>query len=131
MPAHAVTPGVMMLAALDDAPARRLDRGSTTSSASPPTPSPTRHAVPPSMREARALDCWITGQQLDFGLRGLAVPLKDRKGACHGAMGMIVQTQSYSDEQMQVHLLPLLREAAQAAAAAAVTSAASLPYSAL
>ena len=112
MPAHAVTPGVVMLAALSD---RQLDDWI----AHHDFVGFTAHTVTDSalfrqhVLEARALDCWTTGQQIDFGLRGLAVPLKDRKGACHGAMGMTVQTQSYSDEQMQVHLLPLLREAAQ------------------
>ena len=35
---------------------------------------------------ARALDCWTTEQQLDLGLRGLAVAVKDRKGECVGAV---------------------------------------------
>ena len=35
---------------------------------------------------ARALDYWTTEQQLDLGLRGLAVAVKDRKGECVGAV---------------------------------------------
>ena len=51
----------------------------------------------PSFREivlaARALDYWTTEQQLDLGLAGIAVAVKDRKGECVGAIGMTVQMQ--------------------------------------
>jgi IclR family pca regulon transcriptional regulator len=41
------------------------------------------------------------------------VPLRDRKGACTGAIGMTVQRPAYSESQMIDRLLPLLRSAAQ------------------
>ena len=61
---------------------------------------------------ARVLDYWITEQQLEVDLRGIAVPLKDRKGACHGALGIVLPVQRMSREQMIDTLLPTLREAA-------------------
>ena len=63
---------------------------------------------------ARSLDYWMAEQQLDLGLRGLAVPLKDRKGECRGALGMTLQMSVMSREQAVERLLPPLREAVQA-----------------
>jgi len=113
VPAHVVAPGVVMLATLDDATLEVwVAAHDFVAFTAHTVTDPARFRD--EIREARAQDSWTTGQQLDLGLRGLAVPLKDRKGVCHGAMGMIVQTQSYTEEQTQVQLLPLLREAAQA-----------------
>lgn len=61
---------------------------------------------------ARALDYWITEQQLELGLRGIAVALKDRIGECRGALGIVIQMQTMSRDQMVERLLPLLRDAA-------------------
>jgi len=38
------------------------------------------------VRSARELGYWATGQQLDPALRGMSVPLLDRKGVCKGAV---------------------------------------------
>ena len=65
------------------------------------------------VQSARTQHYWITHQKLDVGLAGIAVPLRDRKGACTGAIGMTVQRPAYSEAQMIDHLLPLLRSAAQ------------------
>ena len=62
------------------------------------------------VRDAREQDYWTTGQQLDPGLRGLAVALKDRKGACKGALSVTVPSASTTERQM---IDKLLREAAQ------------------
>jgi IclR family transcriptional regulator, pca regulon regulatory protein len=62
---------------------------------------------------ARALGYWIADQQLNMGLRGIAVPLKDRKGDCKGAVGMTLQIQGMTREQTVARLLPLLQETAQ------------------
>lgn len=112
-PAHVVAPGVVLLstwadAALDPWLAEH-DFGHFTS-----------HTVadPAQFRAdvvaARAQDHWIAEQQLDLGLRGLAVALKDRKGECRGALGMTLQMSLTSREQALERLLPPLREAAQA-----------------
>ena len=61
---------------------------------------------------ARALDYCITEQQLELGLRGIAVALKDRIGECRGALGIVIQMQTMSRDQMVERLLPLLRDAA-------------------
>ena len=112
-PAHVVAPGIVLLSNLSDAALDLWlgahDFGHFTS-----------HTVVGAMQfradvlAARSLDYWIAEQQLDLGLRGLAVALKDRKGECRGALGMTLQMSLISREQAIERLLPPLREAAQA-----------------
>lgn len=64
--------------------------------------------------KARALDYSLADQQLDFGLRGLAVPLKDRKGRCRYGLSVTVQRQMYPGDELVQRLLPVLRDAAEA-----------------
>lgn len=108
-PAHVVTPGVVILSTWSDAD---LDlwlsehefvrfNGNTITD-----PKEMRQAVV----TARSFDHWITDQQLDGGLRGIATALVDRKGMCVGAVGMTVQVSQYTPESMRQRLLPLLRD---------------------
>ena len=111
-PAHVVTPGIAILSTYSD---EALDAWIAAHEFA----SFTSHTVtePARFREvvhaARALDYWMTDQQLDLGLSGIAMALKDRKGECKGAIGMTVQSQVYTPQQTVDKLLPLLREAAQ------------------
>ena len=55
-----------------------------------------------------------TDAQLDAGLRGMSVPLIDRKGRCRAALGMTVTMPAYrSGAHMIEAVLPLLQETAQ------------------
>ena len=65
----------------------------------------------PAPRQALLRDA-DAEQQLELGLRGIVVALKDRKGECRGALGIVMQMQTMSREQMVERLLPLLRDAA-------------------
>jgi len=111
VPAHVVTPGPVILATLPD---DRLDAWI----AEHEFPAFTAQTITDRARfrdvvmQARRLDHWITDQQLDPGLRGIAVAVRDRKGECRGAIGMTVQTTAFTPEQMAETLLPLLQEAA-------------------
>lgn len=113
VPAHVVTPGFAILSTFGDA---ELDAWIADHEFA----SFTSHTVvdPAAFRAnvlgARELGHWTTEAHLDSGLRGLAMPLKDRRGECKGAIGMTLQVQSYSNDEMVEKLLPLLREAAQA-----------------
>jgi IclR family pca regulon transcriptional regulator len=112
VPAHVVTPGVAMLSTWPDA---RLDHWIAEHDFA----GFTAHTVtdPQRFREqvlaARALDYWTTEQQLDLGLAGIAVAVKDRKGECVGAIGMTVNLQGHSAQRFTDELLPPLREAAR------------------
>ena len=113
VPAHVVTPGMVIPATWSD---ERLDAWIAAHDFT----SFTAHTVtdPARYREtvlaARALDYWSTEQQLDLGLRGIAVAVKDRKGECVGAIGMSVNMQGQTQAQMIEALLPSLRDAARA-----------------
>jgi IclR family pca regulon transcriptional regulator len=112
-PAHVVAPGVAILSTYSDA---ALDAWLSEHSFS----SFTAHTVtdPQVFKDhvlaARQMDHWIAEQQLDVGLRGLAVVLRDLHGECRGAVSMTVPAQPYTPAQITERLLPLLREAANA-----------------
>lgn len=114
VPAHVVTPGVVILATYSDA---ALDAWI----AAHPFASFTAHTVtdPAHFRadvlRARALGYSHTEQQLDPDLQGVSVALVDRKGRCRGAVGTTVPMSAYrSSEAVREAVLPLLRDVAQA-----------------
>ena len=113
VPAHVVTPGVVILSTLDDA---ALDawiaaHDFTAHSALTLTDGARFRE---QVVAARTLGYWMSEQQLDMGLRGLAVAVKGRKGDCKGAVGMTLPMLPLSREQVIERLLPLLVETAQA-----------------
>ncbi|HET7837552.1 MAG TPA: IclR family transcriptional regulator C-terminal domain-containing protein [Variovorax sp.] len=113
VPAHVVAPGLALLSTLDDA-------GLDAWLAAHDFASFTGFTVvdPARFREnvgvARRLGYAHADQYLDFGLSGLALPLKDRKGHCQYALSVTVQRQVYPDTQLVDKLLPVLREVAEA-----------------
>jgi len=113
VPAHVVTPGVVMLAA-------RGDEAVAAWAAAHDFLAFTAHTVTDAqrfvavVRAARAQEFWTTSSQLDAGLCGIAVPLKDRKGVCAAPLSVSAPVTRYAGTQMAEQLLPLLREAAQA-----------------
>jgi IclR family pca regulon transcriptional regulator len=113
LPAHVVTPGVVMLSTW---PERALDAWVTEHEFGSFTP----HTVTDpaeflhNVHAARALGYWVTEAHLDAGLRGIATPLKDRKGECVGALGMTTPMMPLTREQTIERFLPLLQDAAQA-----------------
>ena len=112
VPAHVVTPGMVILATLDDAAldawiAAHDFAGFTAHTLT--DPKRFRQAV----LDVRAQDYCLAYQQLDPGLAGLSLALKDRKGQCRGAVGMTMPAARYTPDQLVDQLLPLLRDAAQ------------------
>lgn len=113
VPTHVVTPGVVLLSTLSDVALDEWLQGYDFGAYLPTTV--TNAAV---FREhvlmARALGYWVTEAQFDPGLRGLAVPLKDRKGECKGAVSTTMPIHPLTREQMVERFLPLLQECALA-----------------
>ncbi|MBI3369236.1 MAG: helix-turn-helix domain-containing protein [Burkholderiales bacterium] len=113
VPAHVVTPGFAMLSTLADDElahwaAEHVFTGFTAHTVTDP------QQFVETVRAARALGYWTSNQLLDPGLRGIAIPMKDRHGECKGAIGMTVQSQAYTPETLVDRLLPLLHDAVQA-----------------
>jgi IclR family transcriptional regulator, pca regulon regulatory protein len=112
VPAHVVTPGVVILATRSDAEvdgwiAEHAFAGFTAHTVTDPA------LFAQEVRTARQQDYWVANGQLDAAFAGISVPLVDRKGRCQGALGMTVLTAHHGPEAMRDRLLPLLREAAQ------------------
>jgi IclR family pca regulon transcriptional regulator len=112
VPAHVVTPGVVMLAQMSPARLARWIEGHDFIGYTAATVTDVS-GFRQQIEEARSQDYWTTVGQLDAGLRGIAVALKDRHGRCVGAVSMTVQTQHYDDALVAAQLMPLLRETAQ------------------
>jgi len=112
VPAHVVTPGVAMLAALPDEALDAWIASHTFSSFTSLTVTEPE-AFKAEVLQARALNYWTTAGQFDVGLSGVAIALKDRRGECKGAISMTVQTQAYSPDQIAQQLMPLLQSTAQ------------------
>ena len=113
IPAHLVTPGYAILSTFDpDALERWIAAHEFTSFTPEGSRDPARFRD--WVEATRALGYWVTEQQLDSGLRGIAMPLLDRKAECKGAIGMTVPMLPHPREQLVARMLPLLQEAAQA-----------------
>lgn len=113
VPPHVVTPGVVLLSTLGEAALddwlRDYDFGAYL-----PTTVTNAAVFREHVLMARALGYWVTEAQLDPGLRGLAVALKDRKGECLGAVSTTMPMHPITREQMIERFLPMLQECAQA-----------------
>ena len=66
------------------------------------------------MARIRAQEWAISEQQLDLAYRGVAVPLRDRKGELIAALSVSMPMQQESAHDAVARVLPLLRETAQA-----------------
>ncbi len=111
-PAHVVSPGTVLLAALNDAALESWLHAHAFAAFTGNTPT-SRTAFRRQIKAAREQDHWISSGQLDAGLSGIAVPLRDRRGACKAAIGMTVQDLAWSREQILERLLPALQDTAQ------------------
>jgi len=63
--------------------------------------------------KARKDNYCISIGNLDQGLAGVAVPLRDRHGECKAALSMTLQSSIWSEEKITEKLLPLIVETAQ------------------
>jgi IclR family transcriptional regulator, pca regulon regulatory protein len=113
VPAHVVSQGFVLLSTFDD---EALDAWIAQHDFAEFTGSTPVDAARfrDSVMLARSLGYWQADQHFNFGLCGLAVALKDRKGRCQYALSVTVQRQMYPHEQLVAKLLPVLREAAEA-----------------
>jgi IclR family pca regulon transcriptional regulator len=114
VPAHVVTPGPAILSTFGEA---RLAEWVAQHEFSAFTPRTTTDRVTflRDVHSARALGYWSTEQQLTPGLRGIAMPVKDRKGECVGAIGttMPMPVAPASRDDAVLRLLPRLSETVQ------------------
>jgi IclR family pca regulon transcriptional regulator len=110
-PAHVVTPGLVMLSRCADAVLRRWVSEHEFASFTAQTIT-SRATFLELVRGVRRVDHWVTQQQLDAGLVGVAVPLVDRHGQCKAALGMTLQVSAWPRAQIEAKLVPALRNTA-------------------
>jgi len=112
VPAHVVAPGPAILSTLGEAAVKKWIAGhefSTFNSNAALTPKGFQQLV----SQAKARNFCITVGNLDQGLTGVAVPLRDRHGECKAALSMTLQTTLWSEAAIVEKLVPLIVEAAQ------------------
>jgi IclR family pca regulon transcriptional regulator len=112
VPAHVVTPGPVILSTWNDAALAEWVAAHEFATFTARTVTDPASFVE-EVQHARRQGYWFTTGQLDAVYQGLSLPLIDRKGRCHGAIGMTVIASQYSEDTMLTRLLPPLREAAQ------------------
>lgn len=113
VPAHVVTPGVVVLSQLDEPALLDWIAAHDFSAFTP------RTVTDPAVFEdhvhaTRALGYGLAEGLLEPGLRGVAVALKDRRGHCVGAVSTTVPMVPLTREQTVARFVPLLQECAQA-----------------
>ncbi len=112
VPAHVVSPGPAILSTLSD---RDLDKwiGKHEFSIFNTSSKLTAKKFERVVLSARKNNYCITVGNLDQGLVGAAVPLRDRHGECKAALSMTLQASLWSEEQIIGKLLPAMIETAQ------------------
>jgi len=111
-PAHVVSPGVAILATYDEEGLRQWIAEHEFATFTPHSVND-RAQFHEAVVATQTRGYSVTAQQLDPGLRGIAVALRDRKGECKGAVGITMPIQPLSNEQIVERLLPPLQEVAQ------------------
>lgn len=112
LPAYCTSMGQILLAALDDAALeeylehadlqRRTSRTLTT-------PDAIRQVV----QEIRQQGWVISDQELELGLRSLAVPLRDSEGQVHAALNVGTAANRVTRGELEARFLPVLLEASR------------------
>lgn len=113
LPAYCTAMGRVLLGGLDEAElAALLARAPLRQNTSKTLTS--RDAVAAAVRVARDQGFALVNEELEIGLRSIAVPIRDRSGAIVAALNVAAQTSRCSVARMEATMLPPLRAAAQA-----------------
>jgi len=111
LPAGVCAMGRVLLGALDEAALGRY-----LAVTSPPSYTPLTRTEPRALRaaieQARLDDYALVDQELEIGLRSLAVPIRDRHEKIVAAMTVCVHAARFTPEEMLERLLPELRATA-------------------
>jgi len=112
LPAYCTSMGRILLAALDDAALDEyLDRADLQIKTSRTLHTP--EALRESIKEIRRQGWVIIDQELEVGLRSLAVPLKDSAGQVLAALNVGTHAGRVSRQELETRFLPVLLEASR------------------
>ncbi|VWX62756.1 Transcriptional regulator, IclR family [Burkholderiales bacterium 8X] len=113
VPAQVTAAGLLMLAMRDHAALAAWLQGQELTVFTPHTIS-SKERMKLELARIRAQGWSLSEQQLDLNSRGIAVPLRDRRGALVGALNVTMPMGHESSEDAVARVLPVLRETAQA-----------------
>jgi IclR family pca regulon transcriptional regulator len=112
LPAYCTSMGRILLAALDDAALTDyLDHANLQIKTSRTLHTP--EAIRASVEEIRQKGWVIIDQELEVGLRSLAVPLKDSAGQVLAALNVGTHASRVSKQELETRFLPVLLEASK------------------
>lgn len=117
LPAHATSMGQALLADLHPRELERFFAGATLKSFTPFTLT-TESALRDRLADVRRLGAALVSEELELGLRSVAVSVPGVSGGTRFAINISAQAQRVSDAAMVGEFLPALREAARAIAIA-------------
>ena len=100
--------GRVLLAAMPAAEAKRILATASRKALTPRTVTDLAGLMA-ILDEVRGKDFAIVDQELELGLRSIAVPLRDARGAVVAALNVGLHAARMSCEQMEQELLPELR----------------------
>jgi IclR family pca regulon transcriptional regulator len=111
LPAHATSMGQVLLAGLEVAPLARYLRGVTLTRYTPQTLT-RKQDIEARLEQVRSEGYALCDQELEHGLRSLAVPVFNRRGDVVAAINVSTQAGRTSVDQMLEKFLPRLKLAA-------------------
>ena len=119
LPAYCSSLGRVLLAALPEAEARRLLNAMKREKLTARTVTDVESLMK-ILKQMRADDYAIVDEELEIGLRSIAVPVRNAAGQIVAAMNIGVQTGRISREGLIKDILPVLRGAAESVAPALI-----------
>jgi IclR family transcriptional regulator, pca regulon regulatory protein len=112
-PAHATSMGRVLLAGLDADERARTLAGVPLAALTPATIA-SREALEAELERVAAQGYALVDQELEVGLRSIAVPITDTSGRVAAAVNLSVHAATMTPAEMLQHLLPPLRDTAAA-----------------
>ena len=111
LPAWCTSMGRVLAAGLDDSAIDAFVSKANPSALTPKSLT-TRAALAEAIRAARRDGFAIVDEELELGLRSIAVPIHDRAGKTVAAINVSTQSARFSVAEMRREILPRLKEAA-------------------
>jgi IclR family pca regulon transcriptional regulator len=112
LPAWCTSMGRVLLASLDDAEMEKIIQNTKLTSYTKFT-IVGREQLRSTLRRVRRVGYCLVDQELEFGLRSIAVPVRDCEGVVVAALNVGVNAARYSKAQLQETCLPVLKAVSQ------------------
>ena len=112
LPAYCTSMGRVLLSGLRRTELAKLPRSQRRSRSGRKRPSPIARALGGLIGQAAAQGFALVDEELEIGLRSIAVPIRDRAGRIVAAINVSTQSGRFTVAAMRREILPLLQRAA-------------------